>query len=149
MPFGITHGGSGTRLYKIWRDMKTRCLNPTAKRFNHYGARGITICSEWTGDFAVFRDWALVNGYTDTLTIDRIDNNGNYEPNNCQWIPRVANMRKDRGIPVNQFDSHGNLLGAYPSLVEATKRTGVGSCHISLVCRGVGKTAGGFIWQFA
>lgn len=84
-----THGGTGTRLYNIWNGIKSRCSNPNDTCYQHYGARGITVCDEWKNDFSSFRKWALENGYADNLTIERKDVNGNYEPNNCCWITLV------------------------------------------------------------
>ncbi len=92
-----THGhflkGKQTRLYAIWAGIKRRCLNPNVKTFKYYGARGIKICDEWM-EFEPFKDWSLAHGYADTLSIDRINALGNYEPSNCQWITRSENSRK-------------------------------------------------------
>lgn len=90
------HDGARTRLYSLWEGMKRRCLNPNASAFEHYGGRGITVCSEWLKGFTPFRQWAEQSGYRDDLSLDRIDVNGNYEPNNCRFVSFDAQKRNTR-----------------------------------------------------
>lgn len=94
----MTHGKSDTKLYLVWREMITRTENQNAERYGIYGGRGISICGEWRNDFQSFYDWAIQNGYKEGLTVDRIDVNGNYEPDNCRWITpyeQSRNLRKN------------------------------------------------------
>ena len=89
------HGCTKTRLYNIWGSMKRRCLCTNNKDYPKYGGRGIAVCEEWQNSFEAFRDWALANGYDDKLSIDRINNNGNYEPSNCRWVSiKVQNRNR-------------------------------------------------------
>jgi hypothetical protein len=95
-----THGLGYTRLYKIWGSVRGRTLNPKNKQYNDYGGRGITICDEWL-DVQNFYDWAMSNGYSDELSIDRIDNDGNYCPENCRWATSTIQSRNKRKFKNN------------------------------------------------
>lgn len=92
-----SHGASRTRLYVSWTAMKQRCFNSRHPNYRLYGGRGITVCAEWT-EFEPFRDWALAHGYRDDLTIERVDNDGNYEPGNCAWIPQSQQSSNTRRV---------------------------------------------------
>lgn len=90
------HGQRFTRLYRVWQGMKTRCNTPSSTSYRWYGARGITVCDEWMNNFESFRSWALTHGYRDDLTIDRINVDGNYEPDNCRWATVAEQQHNKR-----------------------------------------------------
>jgi hypothetical protein len=93
-----THGDFGKRLYRIWANMLNRCRNVNVPAYKDYGARGVTVCPDWLS-YPSFKAWAEANGYEQTLTIERNDVNGNYEPGNCRWMPiafQAANRRTVR-----------------------------------------------------
>lgn len=91
-----THGQSGTPLYRVWQAMIQRCENPNDKYYKNYGGRGIKVCPEWKKDFTTFMTWALANGYEKGLSIDRINNDGNYESENCRFVPMARQSRNTR-----------------------------------------------------
>lgn len=113
------HGGTGTRLYTIWNGMKDRCANQNAKNYNAYGGRGISVCDEWSQSFEAFQSWAMANGYRDDLTIDRIDNDGGYTPENCRWATRRAQSQNTRQNVYVMY--RGELL----TIAEASRRSGI------------------------
>lgn len=96
-----------TRLYTIWKNMRSRCCNSNNPKFNRYGGRGIKICDEWYNSYSCFRDWALSNGYLENLTIDRINNDGNYEPSNCRW---ATTKEQSRNRSTNVFLEHNGQI---------------------------------------
>lgn len=96
----LKHGEAGwenkrcSRLYEIWLGIKSRCYRKDNIGYSRYGGRGIKVCDEWKFDYLNFKAWAVNNGYADNLTIDRINNDGDYDPSNCRWITRAENTRK-------------------------------------------------------
>lgn len=92
----ITHGMRHERIYTIWTSIKTRCYNQHSNRHHIYSDRNIGMCDEWKNDFQCFYDWAMANGYTDKLTIDRIDNDKGYSPDNCRWVTNKENCQNKR-----------------------------------------------------
>lgn len=98
------HGYSQTKLYKTYQRMKNRCYNKKFPHYEIYGGRGIKICNEWLNDFVKFKDWSLNNGYKEGLSIDRINPDGNYEPNNCRWttmFEQASNKRNNVFYTIN------------------------------------------------
>lgn len=100
-----THGLSKTNLYKRWLSMKKRCNDNNNLR---YGARGIKVCKEWTNDFLSFYNWSLENGYKKELSIDRINNDGNYEPTNCRWT--TAMEQRHNQMPEKEIDRRSSWI---------------------------------------
>lgn len=131
-PYEKKHGDCKTRLYRIWGNMKHRCYGKSdAEKYQYYGGRGITVCDEWH-DFINFRKWALKSGYNDSLTLDRIDNDGNYSPDNCRWVPvkrQCMNRRSNHFITENgktlSVLQWANLLGvSHSTIISRLKKGG-------------------------
>ena len=112
------HGKSNTRLYIAWQHMKQRCCNPKNDRYKYYGGRGISICEDWM-QFEPFEQWALSNGYEDELTIDRIDVNGDYCPENCRWVTWETQQNNKRNNNIIE------AFGEKRTLAEWSKISGV------------------------
>ena len=117
------HGFCGTRLHKIWWNIQDRCYNPKVPNYYLYGGRGVKMCQEWLDDFLDFRNWAMANGYDDTLTIDRIDVNGNYEPSNCRWITYKAQNRNKRTNRIIKYDNKEMCLSDWAKELNVDRKT--------------------------
>lgn len=131
--YHLTHGdskkGQHKRLYQIWISMKGRILNPRNKNYHNYGGRGIDLCEEWL-DFAVFKEWALENGYAQGLSIDRTDNNKGYHPWNCKWITMREQARNRRNCVVYNGET----------ATEASRRLGGNNLLVAVRIRDYGWT---------
>lgn len=112
-PSQLKHGLSRTRIYRIWSLMKDRCNNPNSPAFANYGGRGIKVCDEWNGSVEAFNQWALENGYTDDMTIERIDVDMGYMPSNCKWIPRPEQNNNTRASRYIEYDGRTQSLASW------------------------------------
>lgn len=116
---GTIHGLRKHSLYGVWDGMINRCYRDTCEHYKSYGGRGISICDEWRNDFVAFYNWSTNNGYEKGLTIDRIDNEGNYEPSNCKWSTRKQQQANRRNTIFIEID------GAIKSLSEWSDESGI------------------------
>lgn len=98
-----THPYVHTRLYRVWGNMVNRCTNHNNPAYNKYGGRGISVCDEWL-QFLTFREWAISSGYSEELSIDRIDNDGGYNPDNCRWVDRYVQANNKRNNVMLEFN---------------------------------------------
>jgi len=134
----LKQGHKGTRLYSIWQNMKSRCKGSTPRNKEYYLDRGITVCEEWLNNFIAFKEWALSNGYSETLSIDRENNDIGYSPTNCRWVTqstqtentrilKSSNTSGYRGVSKNgtkwrariQLNGKEKSLGNYSTKLEA------------------------------
>ena len=123
-----THGLTETRLYRVWVNIKYRVSNyNNNNRYKDYVGRGITICEEWKNDFMSFYDWAMKNEYSDELSIDRIDNDGNYCPENCRWTTSTIQNRNQRKRRDNTSGykgvSYNKSTGKYQASIRVNKKS--------------------------
>lgn len=120
-----THGDSGTRLHNIWYGIIRRCTRPSNSMFDYYGGRGITVCNQWLNSYEEFKEWSISNGYADDLTIDRIDNDGGYTPNNCRWVTykeQGLNKRNSRMVEFNGKVMNLSTVSEISGIAESTIR---------------------------
>lgn len=112
-----THGKTNTRLHTIWKNMHSRCFNQNNDDYANYGQRGITICDEWKHNFSAFESWANKHGYTDYLSLDRIDVDGNYEPSNCRWVTQKDQCNNTRSNIYVTMDNKTMTLKQWSELL--------------------------------
>ena len=127
--FRKTHGESGTKLYGVWEQMRNRCYKPNATHFNHYGGRGISVCDEWKDSYIAFRDWAVSNGYQEGLTIERLDNDGNYCPENCAWVTSAAQANNRRSNRRYTYNGETHNLTEWAHIVGVSPKTMFGRIY--------------------
>lgn len=118
-----THNKTHIRLYSIYTDVKQRCFNPNSKAYFYYGGRGIVMCDEWKNNFCLFYDWAIENGYEESLTLERIDVNGNYEPSNCTWIPAREQSKNRRNSHYITHNGTTKTLSDWSRELKVSRQT--------------------------
>ncbi|USK99894.1 hypothetical protein [Bacillus tropicus] len=117
--FKETHGLTDSSLYSKWKNMKDRCYNKKNKRYNRYGERGISVCDKWKEDFMSFYSWCIKHGYKEGLQLDRIDNDGNYEPNNCRFVIPKKNARNRSSNVIVEYNA------IKMTITEAAEKSGI------------------------
>ena len=141
------------RLYRIWKHMKQRCNNEKDKSYKYYGGLGIKICNEWL-EYNNFRNWSINNGYAQDLTIDRIDNYGNYCPENCRWVDNYTQAvnRKNNSIQIRnvvQLNTDGKYIATHIGVRNAQRAIGAKNHQgISLCCKHKRHSAYGYKWMY-
>lgn len=121
-----THGLTNSPIYKVWEAIKSRCYNKNRAAYKDYGGRGITMSAEWKSNFKIFYDWAINNGWQQGLEIDRINNDGNYEPGNCRFVTTKDNSRNRRSVKLTEIKAkHIRILSKTKSRKELSHLFGV------------------------
>ncbi len=135
---GVKHGGKGTRLYRIWSGMITRCENNKSKDYSRYGGAGITVHAEWRASFEAFRAWATTTGYADGLYIDRKDGRSGYEPNNCRWLTPTDSARHTKAVKLSLRAASDirEIVSSGASHGEVASMFGVSRSSVSQICEG-------------
>ena len=118
----MKHGFCGTRIYNIWKDMRRRCNCVTGAHYKDYGGRGIKVCRAWD-DFMEFYSWSMENGYNEKLTIDRIDVNGNYSPNNCRWVSMKEQENNRRNNRLLEYNGQLKTVSQWAEIYNSSYRT--------------------------
>lgn len=118
-----THGETKTKLYYRWNDMKSRCTDSNSVVYPDYGGRGITVCDEWMQSYESFRDWAINNGYQGSLTLDRIDVNGNYCPDNCRWVSMKVQSNNKRNNRTIVYLGESHTISEWSDITGINKGT--------------------------
>lgn len=117
------HGLKHCRLYNTWCRIKSKCYNKNNDHYKYYGKRGIKLCDEWLSDPVAFYNWSMENGYQDNLTIDRIDVNGNYEPNNCRWVDQKTQVRNRRNSRYITYKGETKTIMEWCEILNLKYRT--------------------------
>ena len=117
------HGLTKTPLFRTWSNAKSRCCDKNSTPFMDYGGRGITICEEWLNDFQAFYDWAMENGYKEGLTLDRIDNNKGYSPENCRWTTIKEQSNNRRSNKHLEFRGESKTISQWADTMGIDKET--------------------------
>ena len=117
------HGMTKTKIWKTWRAMRERCYVPCVGGYKNYGGRGIKVCDEWNASFENFMEWAYANGYKENLSLDRIDVNGNYEPNNCRWVTFLEQANNKRTSHFLEYNGEIKTITEWSRITGINKNT--------------------------